>query len=145
MNLLDRFGTFDSVKECERAFGDQGGTLVSLLGDTEELTRSDVELVPILAYNVLGENGSLGDLEFNATQATRDLYSTWQTGLVFDLLDRGLLKVRTTSRVFYTRSMRPNQPPEYIEAGGIIDVAKAFDLQGREASNGKKVVIRIPA
>jgi len=125
---LDGFSTFDSARQCERAFGDQGGRLVSLLGDIQGLTRSDVELVPILAYNVLGEDGSLGDLEFKTTPAMRNLFSAWQTGLVFDLLDRGLLK-----------------PFEYIEAGGIMDVAKAFDLQESEASNGKKVVIRIPA
>lgn len=125
---LDGFSTFETAKQAERAFGDKGGRLVSLLGDIKGLARPDVKLVPVWVHNVLGENETWGDLEFKATPEVRNLYSTWQVGLVFDLLDRGLLK-----------------PFDYIQAGGLADVAKAFELQQDEASNGKKVVIRVPA
>lgn len=76
---------------------------MSLLGEIKGLTRPDVKLVPVWVYNVLGESDNWGSLEFKATPGVRNLYATWQTGLVFDLLDRGLLKVCTIPSLFWRR------------------------------------------
>ena len=92
MTLFDSFSTFESARQAEKAFGDQGGRLVSLLGKIEGLTRPDVKLVPVCAHNLLGESETWNSVEFKATPGVRNLYATWQTGLVFDLLDRGLHK-----------------------------------------------------
>jgi len=132
------------MKRAEQAFGEKGGKLVSLLGDTEGLVRTDVQVKTIIAYNGLGEDTNWGSVTYKATPEMRALFATWQTSLVFDLLDRGLLKVCIYSDSSELGTDSGWQPFDYEEVGGLGDVEKAFEVQQSTSSNGKKVVIHVP-
>lgn len=101
---------------AQQAFGKNGGHLVCLLFDLDELPRKDVKTESTLAYTVLGEDQSFGPAFFPSSKEDRD-YAVKYCEFIPKLWEQGKLR-----------------PLEVTDLGGIETIQKGLDQLKSESA-----------